>query len=361
MTASVYVISTGARTPVGLASAPAAAALRAQISGMGGHPFMIDQVGDPMPAALDTQLDPGLMGPMRLLSLAESALREACSPLTGDDGMPRLRLAVYLGLPELRPGFTAQDAGAVRFGLSGFEGLPMDISQVTIFAQGHAAGLSALATACRQIQQGALEACMVGGVDSYFQPDTMEWLDRNRQLAGAVSRSGFVPGEGAGFCLLMAGGIRKRLGLGAMARVLAAATGREARLIKTPEMCLGQGLTDTVRNAVGSLRPPAETINEIICDINGERYRGEEWGFVCLRLPQYFDDPSAYRSPADCWGDMGAASGPLFVMLACQAAQRGYARGPRTLLWAGSEGGLRAAAVLDTEIAGNDGRDADHG
>ncbi len=67
--------------------------------------------------------------------------------------------------------------------------------------------------ATEQIQQGAFEACLVGGVDSYFHPDTMEWLDANRQLAGAVSRSGFVPGEGAGFCLLMTERARAATGL----------------------------------------------------------------------------------------------------------------------------------------------------
>ena len=123
--------------------------------------------------------------------------------------------------------------------------------------------------------------------------------------------------------------------------------GRESKLIKTSDICLGEGLTATVKSAVAGLRS-GETINDIICDINGERYRGEEWGFICLRLPQYFDAPTAYLSPADCWGDIGAASGPLFAMLACQAAASGYATGSRTLLWASSEGGLRAVAVLDT-------------
>jgi len=255
---------------------------------------------------------------------------------------------VYLGLPEIRPGFTGQDADAVRSGLARFDELPIEISEVNVFTEGHAAGLSALAIATAQIQQGACEACLVGGVESYFQPDRMEWLDENRQLAGAVSRSAFVPGEGAGFCLLMAERVWKRLGLSALGRVLTVAMGRETKLIKTSDICLGAGLTAVVQSAVGSLAPPFQTINAVICDINGERYRGEEWGFVCLRLSQYFDDPTAYWSPADCWGDMGAASGPLFAMLACQAAARGYAKGPRTLLWASSEGGLRGAAVLET-------------
>jgi 3-oxoacyl-[acyl-carrier-protein] synthase-1 len=136
-----------------------------------------------------------------------------------------------------------------------------------------------------------------------------------------------------------------------MANVLSVATGRETKLTKTEDICLGEGLTQTVQEAVCE-QGTEQSITDIICDVNGERYRSEEWGFVCLRLPQYFDDPTAYRSPADSWGDMGAASGPLFAMLACQSADRGYCKGPRTLLWTSSESGLRAAAVLGTESTG---------
>lgn len=361
MTHSVYIIATGARTPVGLQSASAAAAVRAGISGISEHPFIIDQAGDPMSGAVDALIDPEMVGPKRMLALAETALREACLPLTGDERAPRPSLPVFLALPEFRPGFTEQDAQRVRSGLAGFEGLPIEISEVNIFTEGHAAGLLALETATRKIQQGAFEICMVGGVDSYFQLETIKWLDENRQLAGAVSRSGFVPGEGAGFCLLMAESARKQLRAGALARMLSVVTAKETKLIKTSDICLGEGLTTTVRNVVSGLSPPAETINKIICDVNGERYRGEEWGFVCLRLPQYFDDPTAYLSPADCWGDMGAASGTLFTMLACQASVRGYTKGPRTLLWTSSERGLRGAAVLELEnLKKNVGRGDSH-
>jgi 3-oxoacyl-[acyl-carrier-protein] synthase-1 len=351
MVTSVFIVSTGARTPLGLNSAASAAAYRAGLNAMGDHPFMIDQSGDPMPGALDVQLDPGVMGPQRLLALAESAVREACVPLTTSSRASHLRLPLYLGLPELRPGFTEQDSQVVRAGLMELKGLPISLSEVHVFPQGHASGLTALAGAVEKIQQGTLEACLVGGVESYFHPDTMEWLDENRQLAGAVSRSGFVPGEGAGCCLLMTASVCTRLNLGACARVLTVASDIETKLIKTSNICLGEGLTSVVRRVVSSRSSGFGPINMVICDINGERYRGEEWGFVCLRLSQYFDDPAAYWSPADSWGDMGAASAPLFAMLACQAAARGYAKGPRTLLWASSEKGLRGAAVL--EAVGN--------
>jgi 3-oxoacyl-[acyl-carrier-protein] synthase-1 len=130
-------------------------------------------------------------------------------------------------------------------------------------------------------------------------------------------------------------------------RLVAVAIGEESKRVKTAEVCLGHGLTSTVQDALHNL-PPGEKISTVICDINGERYRSEEWAFVCLRLSQYFDDITDYLSPADCWGDMGAASTPLFAMLVGQAAVRGYAKGSRSMLWASSEGGLRGAAVVET-------------
>ena len=307
---------------------------------------MVDSAGDPMPGALDAEIDPRIVGPERFQLLTESALREACHPLDAV-GRQQLNMPVYLGLPEMRPGFTEPDAAAIRSGLSQTEGLPVKLSVVATFTEGHAAGLLALAAAVEQLKEGAFEMCLVGGVESYFHPDTMEWLDANRQLMGSVSRSGFIPSEGSGFCLLMTDKGRQRLGLEGLARVVAVAVGRETKLIKTTDVCLGEGLSATVREALSGFHPPDERINEIICDINGERYRGEEWGFVCLRMSDYFDDPTAYQSPAECWGDMGAASGPLFAMLACAGIARGYARGPRILLWASSEKGRRSAAILE--------------
>ncbi len=352
----VTIVATGARTPLGFQAAPSAAAIRAGISAIKDHPFMIDRTGEPMPGAIDSFLDPALFGPDRFIALAETALKETCAPLALSM-RPLLKLPLYLGLPEIRPGFTVKDAQMIQSRLANVEGLPLDISDLKVFTKGHAAGLLALAAANEQIQKGVIEACLVGGVESYFQPDTMEWLNENRQLAGADARSAFVPGEGAGFCLVMGTKACKRWGLPVLARVVSIGVENETKLIKTSDICLGEGMTAAVRNAVKPLSLPEERINHITCDINGERYRGEEWGFVCLRLSQYFDDPTAYLSPADRWGDMGAASGPLFVMLACQAAVRGYAKGPRVLLWTSSEGGLRTAAVLAFETAGRKKRE----
>jgi 3-oxoacyl-[acyl-carrier-protein] synthase I len=346
---AIHIVATGARTPLGLHAAASAAAYRAGIGAAREHPFLIDRAGDPLTAALDRGLDPRLTGHPRWLALSDTALREACS-IMGGRSHERCRLPVLLALPEIRPGFSEYDALAIRTGMMSRAGLPVEISDVIVSMKGHAGGLALLAVAAEQMRQGAMEMCLVGGVDSYFDPDTIEWLDNHRQLVGKVSRSAFVPAEGAAFCLLMTEAARAQFGLTALATLRTVAVGRESKVIKSDDICLGEALTDVVKRASSHLARPSETINTVICDINGERYRGEEWGFVCLRAGGYFDDPTAYWSPADAWGDTGAASGPLFAMLACAAADRGYATGPRTMLWAGSEQGLRAAAILDAPL-----------
>lgn len=345
--ANIYIVAVGARTPLGLTAPTAAAAVRAEITALAEHPFMVDQLGDPMPGALDPELDPQLIMVSRLLAMAETALREVCSPLDCELSL-HAPLPVFLGLPEMRPGFTEMEAESVRLGLGKLEGLPIPFSEIHIFAQGHSAGFAAMAAATEAMRQGEIEACFVGGLESYFNPDTMEWLDANRQLAGAASRSGFVPGEGAGFCLLMTERACARLKLKAFVRVHAITMGCETKLLKSSDICLGEGLTATVRDALSCLHSLDGRINSIICDINGERYRSEEWGFVCLHLGTHFDNPTGYLSPAEYWGDMGAASGPLFAMLFLQANARGYSKGSRTLMWASSEGGQRGCVVLET-------------
>ena len=342
----VHLVGTGARTPLGLSAPSSAAAVRAGISGLGTHPFMVDRNGERMPGAIDVELDTGTPVPQRMIAMAETALREACRSLAEVDTRQHVSMPIFVGLPEMRPGFSERDVNTVRAGIGALADLPVGISEVAVMPQGHASGLAAFAAAVQRIRAGALNACIVGGVDSYFDADTMDWLDDNRQLTGATSRSSFVPGEGAGFCVLMSDVAAEAIGVEPAAVVLSAAVGQEQRRIKTSELCLGVGLTDVVERAVSESLPSRPMINAIVCDMNGERYRAEEWGFVCLRLPEYFEDPTSYSSPADCWGDVGAASGPLFATLVCEAAARGYARGPISLLWTSSENGLRAATLV---------------
>lgn len=350
--AGTVIVGLGARTPVGADTPSSAAAVRAGIGILAEHPWLFDRIGEPMIVARATYLPERLAGTDRLVELARPALREAAAPLLGKGG-PKTPLPLVLGVPPARPGrspnLEKHLADALRDAVPELGPLP----SVKTFPAGHAAGLLAMLEACRAVASGSAEACFVGGVDSYIERETLVWLDDQEQLHSKRCPWGFAPGEAAGFCLLASERFARARGLEPLARVVCGADGVEKNRIKTGTVCLGLGLTDAVRSAVNG--PPAipGKISDTICDMNGEAYRADEFGFMISRLSDRFVNAPDYTAPANCWGDVGAASGPLFAGLAVAAARKGYGRGPLSLLWASSEGGERAAVLVSTDVRRN--------
>jgi 3-oxoacyl-[acyl-carrier-protein] synthase-1 len=346
MTGEVSVVAVGARTPVGLRAESAAAAVRASISRLGDHPTLVTATGDPLRCAYDAQLAPTVRAPVRMAEMVLGALRETLSKVPGL-GTPPIPLHLYLGLPDARPGFGKAEADALvtqvrKAAVPGVSRIDVDYLMA-----GHASGLRALEVATQAIAQRQREFCVVGGVDSYFEMPTLKWLEDNRRLARDGVRGGFSPGEAAGMVALMSRSEHGRRRIPALARVRATATGREPRSLASDEGILGEGLTDVVARATHGLRVPDEAVDDVYCDINGERHRADEWAFTALRLPTVVRDYSGYQSAVGSWGDVGAASGVLGCVLAVQAWRRRYARGPRALVWASSTDGFRAATVLE--------------
>lgn len=344
MTSSVHIVGVGARTPLGLTAESSIAAVNAGISQVTEHPVYIDRMAEPVRLAQDTILHPELAGPRRLIEMATTALEEVCSELeTHQSGINNIPLLVCL--PEERPGWTRGDAESVIRGL-GMLHLPITFQPIKGVSLGHAAGSVALDIACSEIRADQAELYVILGVDSYSEYETLSWLDESRQLATSYHRGGFFPGEGAAALVVASDSVVRRFGFDSLAVVKEVSLAKEANLIKTDAICLGEGLTECVRKVLVNLHLPDEAIEGIICDINGERYRSEEWGFTILRLPNAFLDPTGYELPSACWGDVGAASGPLFMALASIAGKKGWASGRRYLIWNSSEAGLRTAALL---------------
>lgn len=341
--APAVILGAGARTPLGFDRASSAAAVRCGIAVIAEHGFMIDRFGLPMMVTCDSALDPALPGPERIAELALSASQEALAPLLGAAALPGVDIVLSLG--ELRPGQAADTgprvAEALRRGLGG----QLPLGRILTHMGGHAGGIAAMEAGARLIAEGRAELVLAGGADSYLTAGTLEWLDETEQLHSEGNIYGFCPGEAAGFVLLAAPATARRLGIAPLLELFATGAGRERNLIRTEDICLGEGLSAAF-TAVGAALAEEARVDRILCDMNGERYRGNEYGFAVLRNSRLFRDAADFEAPADCWGDVGAASGPLYTALAVEAEARGYAKGPLSLIWASSEGGLRGAALL---------------
>ncbi|MFT3925147.1 MAG: hypothetical protein QM778_21605 [Myxococcales bacterium] len=341
---AIHIVALGARTPVGLDAAGSAAAVRAGISRIVLHPFMADQLNENVKGAIDGAFDAGILGWERMAALAGFALAQVTAPIAA--AKPGAVLPVLLAMPEERPGFSAHDERCITNKLLAAQadlGRPVDIR---VSGRGHAGGLEAMVDAATRIRAGQHDVCIVGGVDSYFDFDTLDWLQEHRQLSTGESRAGFPPGEAAGFVALASARACRTLRLPSLGVLRSSGTAQESRLIKGDLASLGRGLADAIASALQGLRLPEQSPDVMYCDINGERYRSEEWGLAILRTPHAVRKLD-FVAPVDCWGDVGAATGPLLCMLALRSWARGYAEGPRALVWAGSEAGLRAALVLE--------------
>ena len=273
----------------------------------------------------------------RVRVLAREAARGRAAPLP-----------LLLALPEARPGWGVAEADAVARHL---EAAPLPGPSVAVEVSpelcGHAGALGALELAVARLAGRDLELCLVGGVDSYLEADTLDWLEGERLLARAGIRGGFPPGEAAGVLALASEAGLARLGLRSLARVRGVGSAHEGRSAASETGLLGEGLTAAIVAAARDLRLPAEQLSELHGDLNGERSRTDDWGFTLLRTQHLYRAGAVARTAVGEWGDVGAATGALGCALAIQSWQRRYATGPRALVWAGSWGGLRAAAVLE--------------
>lgn len=347
----VCIVGIGATTAVGLNSAATAAAVRAGIDGFAEHPNMINLEGEPYVLAMVPSIDTSFTGADRYRALSSNALLEALQPLRRHN-QKKCELIAVVALPEPRPGLPNDLDEKIEEFIKAQYNEHYFFKKVISAFNGHSGGLSALETAGKLLASRECEFCLVGGIDSYIDCDTLNWLENNEQLHVPSNAWGFIPGEAASFSLVCLTQTANKYQLPVNAHLAAISTAIEKNRIKTETICIGAGLTQAVRGAISGL-PPNAKIGYTICDQNGEAYRADEYGFMLCRLAEKFSDPLDYMAPADCWGDVGAASGSLYLNLVIAAAEKGYSKGRYTLLWSSSEGGERSAAIVQT--TGNEG------
>jgi len=331
----------GARTSVGLNVESSAIAAKAGISRIEEHPYLVDRAGDPFRIAFDRIIDETCGRIERMQRLASSAIQELLSQFRVSESAT---IPVYLGLPELSQYFTKQDATSLCRALQADFPCTARIHPIT---EGGAAGVLALKQALADLATGEVPCSIVGGVDSFVDPDLLEALDEVERLASPSSKWGFPPGEAAAMLLVCSPAFARSCGLTVFANIANIAVTHEPNRMGTETICVGQGLGAAMIQASSVASSP---VTKQFCDINGERYREDEFAYAVMRLPQSrFLNAVDYVAPADVWGHTGAATAPLLATLPIVQHRRGFSPGPWPLVWCGSENGQRGALLLHLE------------
>ncbi len=326
-------------TAIGLSLPATAAAARAQVPGLF-ESDLLNRIGEPIKGASVPLVGKESLGCERLLPLAAPALREALLPLSHIDWR-RLRSRWYLGTPPERPGFPAHFTSRMSETLLREAKADPASTRIEVISRGHSSTHLGLERAVRALCSRHAEICVVGGVESYWHPDTLDWLDESGRLSSGENLDGFIPGEGAGFLVLATAERARRQGLPCLATLLATATAEEPHPLSSTGISIGAGLTTAVQQVLH-----AEKADWVVCDMNGESYRATEWAYAYLRTGKRHRDPLLLWHPADTYGDVGAASGAILMGIALSSFRRRYARGPSCLTWTSSDDGLRGAALL---------------
>jgi len=347
---AVYVAGLGAQTAVGRSALAMAAAARGRVTAGARHPYIVDRFGERIVVARVPWLRAEMSLERRIVALGGDAAEDALQPLVPSLTAAEARIAMIVGLPAPRPGLPPgfHDRVCAALGRRIREHVPL--TSVRGVALGHVGGLAAIEEGYRLISERKVDACLVGGADSYIDRVTLEWLDWTGSLLAAKNPRGFVPGEAAGFCVLVSEQLARESRLPTLATVADATTQEEKKLRRDRAVCIGEGLTEAFRRVLAKL-PADGKVEQLLCDYNGQPHRAEEYGFAAMRVGDRFRDPGQLATPAECWGDVGAASGPLLAMLAIVGARKGYARSGHALVWTSAMVAERTAALLHVNSA----------
>lgn len=256
------------------------------------------------------------------------------------------RTGLYLSLPPDRradkeTGLSGRILEEIqqRTGIPGFQ-------ETSLITSGHAGAMLAMQEAAARLKTGEVDYGLVVGADSYFDLDVLAWLDDAGRLKSEQNKDGFIPGQGAAAVLLERGNHAADRSAPVLAWMDGFGQAREEHLIFAEQPSVGQGLCQAIQACCPGGQEEQPPLTWVLCDLNGESYRSREWGYSLVKLHDSLNAVQTLWHPADCVGDMGAASGALLAVLAARAFQRGYAPDHRTLVWSGSDNGDRCAMLL---------------
>jgi 3-oxoacyl-[acyl-carrier-protein] synthase-1 len=158
---------------------------------------------------------------------------------------------------------------------------------------------------------------------------------------------GFMPGEAGAFLLLERQAAAASRGIAPVLVVVEPSFGLEENSFASERPPLGRGLAGVAAAALGRLRSPGDHRGSVFIDVNGEPYRAADWGQAAVRLLELgllADWPQ--EVVAASFGETGAASPLLALILAARSFTRGYSRGDTALVLASDDGGNRGATTL---------------
>lgn len=344
----LYIAGMGLITPLGHSIATTVTAVNAGISAytlseydtFGGEPITMARVPHAVFDNIDAEIDEGdRFNPRhdRLIKMAITAVREACHERTTEQAIP-----VVLGMSDRSVG---------KDGLSSFvENLQenckpwISIQLSRSLYSGRAAGMEAIDFAFRYLYQLAHPFVLVGASDSYMDDELLHPLASEQRLLTPGASDAFAPGEAASFLLLTRHIEFAQNRNGFVIALHPPGMAEEEGHLYSEAPYRGNGLDQAFKKVLHN--QPEESIHGIYSSMNGENHWAKEYGVAYLRNKQKFIEKVKIEHPADCYGDLGAATATTLITLAAEHLHKNK-NIQKHLVYSSSDFGKRGAVVIE--------------
>ena len=191
----ICIIQCGAQTPVGISAEMTAASIRAGITRILEHSEFEDEGWSPIKLGIAEYIEEYVEIDGRMVELLLPALEETLVPLIKNK-IPQQTIPLLIGLPEKRPGLPLDIEPIISQPIYKLGKEVKYDFQIEFLYEGHSSSLMALKNAQKMLLEGSCKFCIVGGVDSYVDEETIKWLEENKKLFCPNNTNGFIPGEG---------------------------------------------------------------------------------------------------------------------------------------------------------------------
>ncbi len=346
----IYLVGSGVISAVGGTAITTAAAVRADISQYQEspdhnkrlRPMKMALVPDAALPPLNEQLvltEELTARQSRMLRMADPALKEALKSYPLHEPIPLL-----LAGPETLPHCPVPLQEHFLDDIMLQTGANIHRKNSRLLPTGRAGGLQAIKWVFEYFETTGKDYVLIGGVDSCLDRYLLGFLDSEDRILAEGVRDGFAPGEAAGFLLLASERVRSSLPLPHIG-IYRPGIGSEPGHRYSHAPYRGDGLADAFRNAID--HAPGVRIKSVYASFNGESYGAKEFGVASTRNSHALEPKIEIEHPGDCFGDIGAAFGPVLISLIHYGFHRGFLNKP-CLAYAASDGDLRGAVCIST-------------
>lgn len=231
-----------------------------------------------------------------------------------------------------------------------FTGLSIPMDSVQVSTAGQVGFAELVLAAERKLEEGAIDAAVVGGVDALVSDPEVRWLAATGRLKTDEQASGLQPGEAAAVMLVTKSGNVAGQVIPPVANIRHVQLAQSQRSYASGAAPDGNGLVEALRPLASTQCGDGQS-PWLVMDQNGEYFRAADWGqaFVTLfaSIPDYEDATVWY--PANSFGDTGCASGAVATCMVLRAYARTYAPSNLAAVVCSSDGPDRAAVLVEKQ------------